>query len=98
MTYRITFEQRQGNANYGKIVLVATREGGDDATVNVYIDLVDPSGSAVNTHNFAVPDLEVTTPGTKTWAIPTDANGDSLRGTYSLKIWEEIVCSSQMFR
>ena len=89
MTYRITFEQRQGNANYGKIVLVATREGGDDATVNVYIDLVDPSGSAVNTHNFAVPDLEVTTPGTKTWAIPTDANGDSLRGTYSLKIWEE---------
>ena len=33
--------------------------------------------------------MEVTTPGTKTWAIPTDANGDSLRGTYSLKIWEE---------
>lgn len=88
MTYQIDFEQRIVT-NQGKIVFTATREVGDDATVNVYIDLVDPSGDFVNTKNFGTPDLAVTTPGTLTWDIPVDSNGDKLRGEYTVSIYVE---------
>lgn len=89
MRYTVTFEQRTDNADYGKVVFVATREVADDATVNVYIDLISPDGVSVNTKNFATPDLVVTTPGTKKWSIPTDSNGDLLRGTYTIRVYVE---------
>lgn len=94
MTYTITFEQRADNANYGKIVLVATRGGGDDATVNVFIDLIAPDGTSLNTKNFASPDLVVTTPKTKTWSIPLDSDDDYLRGTYTVALYVEQTVST----
>jgi hypothetical protein len=94
MTYDFTFEQRQGNADYGKLVLEGTLGGGDDILVNVFVDLISPTGISINTHNFAVPDLAVATTAEKKWDIPTDANGDYVRGTYTIRIYEEQTVSA----
>lgn len=98
MIYTITFEQRAGNGNFGKIVLAAIREAGDDVQVNVFVDFSDPTGAKINTYTAGTADIEanagVGVKSVKTWDIPTDNNGDKLRGTYVIRIYEEQTVTS----
>lgn len=84
MTYQVTFEERN-LADKGKIVLLSTREGGDDATVNLYVNIIDPSGSYVVQKNLSVPNAAVTTPSTLKFNIPLDSSGEPMRGTYTFE-------------
>lgn len=93
LIYSLDFEQRSV-ANQGKIVLTATREVGDDVSVDIFIDLIDPLGNYVNTKDFSSADLSVTGTSTLTWSIPTDSNGNKLRGTYTAMIYIEQTVSS----
>lgn len=85
MTYEVSFLRRIGDNDM--LSLKATRGGGDDATVNLYVTVQAPDGSYVVIKNDAVPDAVVTTPQTISWPIPKDSTGAFMRGTYKFSLY-----------
>ena len=88
MTYGVTFERRLGATNK-KLIVVATRAGGDDATVKLYVTIKDPTGAFIVEKDLTVPNAVVTTPQTISWDLPLDLLNVPIRGTYIFEFWEE---------